>query len=132
MPLKIYNTVLAIDCSGSMSDYDRNGTIRKEAATGFINIMNPNDKTALMFFDSTVDGFHVLTSDKDALLGLLDKRIYTSGGTDFDVALQSAIALLEDEIGKPNVINRIIFMTLLIIIVLKLLPKPGMKFRIMN
>lgn len=115
-----------------MSDYDRNGTIRKEAATGFINIMNPNDKTALMFFDSTVDGFHVLTSDKDALLGLLDKRIYTSGGTDFDVALQSAIALLEDEIGKPNVINRIIFMTLLIIIVLKLLPKPGMKFRIMN
>ena len=82
IPVK-YNTVLAIDCSGSMDWNDpisiRSGINsadearyphtcnRITAAEGFIRYMNSNDETAIVLFTDRANTASTMTTDKETL-----------------------------------------------------------------
>lgn len=112
-----YNTVLAIDCSGSMRKNDpittqnnRYVCERINAAEGFINIMNSSDQTAIILFDSDAEIAVDLTSDKDKLKNALQK-IVSSGGTSFDAAIEASIAELETYVNTVYTVNRILLLS---------------------
>ncbi len=82
IPVK-YNTVLAIDCSGSM-DWNDHISIKSginsaydalhpytcnriTAAEGFIRYMNSDDETAIVFFTDSADAAAPMTPDKESL-----------------------------------------------------------------
>lgn len=111
-PVIRYNTVLAIDCSGSMSWNDPvNATCKRiEAAEGFINNMNSNDKAAIVLFDNYAYIKQDLTDDREALLQSINS-IYSSGGTDFDEAINKSISILETYALQNQTTNRILFLS---------------------
>ena len=100
IPVK-YNTVLAIDCSGSMDWNDpisiRSGINsaydalhpytcnRITAAEGFIKYMNSNDETAIVLFTDSANTASSMTTDKETLKLALQK-MYINGGTSFSAA----------------------------------------------
>lgn len=105
-----YNTVLAIDCSGSMSWNDPNSQ-RADAAEKFIEYMHPNDKTAIVFFTSSAQLAASMSNDAAALKNTLN-RIYSSGGTDFSAALNKALSAFDaKDINASYVNNRIILLS---------------------
>lgn len=119
-PLVSYYTVLAIDCSGSMEWYDPisyeniDNTMqytceRKKAAEGFINVMNPNDKSAILLFTGYVENSPKLTNNKDDLKAALEE-ISSDGGTDFDVAINKSIEILDSE-NKNYTTKRILLLS---------------------
>lgn len=103
IPVK-YNTVLAIDCSGSMDGNDRitwkvdwgfkKTCQRIDAANRFIEYMHASDETAIVFFASRASIASAMTSDKDALKKALQK-LSDNGGTSFCAALGTAIEQIE-------------------------------------
>ncbi len=121
-----YNTVLAIDCSGSMNGYDpitNNATSseydgkyyarscqRIKAAQEFINNMNIDDRAAIVLFDSNANIITPMTNDLNSLkLGL--QSVYSSGGTNFYAALQKSYEVIEGNLDESNVYNRIILLS---------------------
>lgn len=109
IPVK-YNTVLAIDCSGSMDWNDpisiRSGINsaydalhpytcnRITAAEGFIKYMNSNDETAIVLFTDSANTASSMTTDKETLKLALQK-MYSNGGTSFSAALNASIKQIE-------------------------------------
>ena len=104
------DTVLALDCSGSMDWNDPihtrthminvggghyetitdNTCGRIEASENYITTMDSNDKATLIAFDESPTVLCGISSDKQALTSSLQK-ISSDGGTDFDNAMQASI-----------------------------------------
>lgn len=122
-----HNTVLAIDCSGSMDSNDRisiksgidsayEGLFPKtcqriEAATEFIRNMNSIDKTAVVLFTSNASTAQAMTDNKENLKLSL-QNITSNGGTSFYAALtESYNAFEENTIGAFYTNNRIILLS---------------------
>lgn len=90
---------LVLDRSGSMAwDYQT----LKDAARDFVSRMNPNDRAAIVYFDSTVDA-HSFTSDKAQLIADIDSQPYTGGMTALYDAVDQALGNLANETGKRAV-----------------------------
>lgn len=127
VPVK-YNTVLAIDCSGSMDWNDpisiRSGINsaydalhpytcnRITAAEGFIKYMNSNDETAIVLFTDSANTASSMTTDKETLKLALQK-MYSNGGTSFSAALNASIKQIEsaEKISNGANKNRIILLS---------------------
>ena len=127
IPVK-YNTVLAIDCSGSMDWNDpisiRSGINsaydalhpytcnRITAAEGFIKYMNSNDETAIVLFTDSANTASSMTTDKETLKLALQK-MYSNGGTSFSAALNASIKQIEsaEKISNGANKNRIILLS---------------------
>ena len=108
----VYNTVIAIDCSGSMSwndpnfqytlrdtlypgsSYDITTCYRKLAAQNYINAQSTEDKTAIVLFESDAMISCSLTGSKSTAVLALDD-IYSSGGTNYEKAIEKAIEALD-------------------------------------
>lgn len=125
IPVK-YNTVLAIDCSGSMdwndpistedsfnSEYDAQHTCNRiTAAEGFIRYMNSDDETAIVLFTSNFSVAAEMTSDKETLKLALQK-MDSYGGTSFSAALNASIERIDsaEKITNGANKNRIILLS---------------------
>lgn len=127
IPVK-YNTVLAIDCSGSMDWNDpisiRSGINsaydalhpytcnRITAAEGFIKYMNSNDETAIVLFTDSANTASSMTTDKETLKLALQK-MYSNGGTSFSAALNASIKQIDsvENISNSANKNRIILLS---------------------
>ena len=122
-----YNTVLAIDCSGSMDSNDKIGINsginspyealfpktcqRIESATEFIQNMNSMDKTAVVLFTSNASTAQSMTDNKEDLKLSLQK-ITSDGGTSFYAALTEAYnAFEESSFSASYTNNRIILLS---------------------
>ncbi len=96
------STVLVIDHSGSMA-FGNKMSGAKQAATTFVNLMRPGDKTALVQFDTEIDTLAPLTDDKNALLAGIQK-IVPRGNTELYDALAQAGKYLEAATGRKAII----------------------------
>lgn len=122
-----YNTVLAIDCSGSMnnndpitmntnvnSQYDAMYRKRCHRITGgmtFINRMSGEDKTAVVLFSGSANVATAMTDDRQSLRLALQK-ITSSGGTSFNAALRTSMNAFDTEmLEDENACNRIILLS---------------------
>lgn len=108
-----YDTVLAIDCSGSMSsndaffNYTYRDTLypgssytvktcyRKLAAENYIHTQRGDDQTAIVLFDSCAKVVCPLTDSRLTAIGALND-IYSNGGTSFINAINASISALEE------------------------------------
>lgn len=120
IPVK-YNTVLAIDCSGSMdwndrisiksginSAYDAQHPYtcnRITAAEGFIRYMDSKDDTAIVFFTGSASVAASMTNDTESLKLALQK-MYSNGGTSFSAALNAAVAQIDSAEKISNGVNK--------------------------
>jgi len=120
------NTVLAIDCSGSMDTYDKIMTLtvtspsdalhphtceRIKAADGFIDNMRAGDKAAVVLFTSSATTAQSMTNDKDALKAAV-QRITSSGGTSFTAAVTASVgAFSTNNLMAQDTVNRVILLT---------------------
>ena len=122
-----YNTVLAIDCSGSMSGNDPITTVsgidsayeaqfsktcqRIKAATGFITNMNDCDKVAVVLFSGSAYVAAEMTNDTETLKLAL-QNVNNSGSTSFNAAITTSVnAFDSSDIGDVNTNNRIILLS---------------------
>ena len=114
----MYDTVIAIDCSGSMSRNDPNfeyivknslypgsayskiTCYRKLAAENFVEAQRTNDRTGIVLFDSTAGVTCELTDSLPDLKSAIEK-IYSSGGTGFNQAVSVSLDLL-DAAGRDS------------------------------
>ena len=127
IPVK-YNTVLAIDCSGSM-DWNDHISIKSginsaydalhpytcnriTAAEGFIKYMNSDDETAIVLFTDRANIAAPMTTDKETLKLALQK-MYSNGGTSFSAALNASIKQIDsaEKITNGANKNRIILLS---------------------
>lgn len=110
---KKFDTVISIDCSGSMwsndpdfkyivkntlypgSSYEEITCYRKLASKNFVNSQNVNDQTGIVLFESSSKVACGLTNEKIDLNYAID-NIYSNGGTNFDSAISSSIDLLKN------------------------------------
>lgn len=92
--VKNIDVVFSIDSSGSMSSNDRD-SLRKEAASRFVDRLREEDRSAVVDFDNTARTLVELTSDKTKVKYAIS-RIDSSGGTNLYRGLQKAV----DEIVK--------------------------------
>ncbi|MBR3448698.1 MAG: VWA domain-containing protein [Oscillospiraceae bacterium] len=125
-PTYHYNSVLAIDCSGSMNSNDPiiTKTVnspadaehahtcgRIKAADGFIDNMNSGDKAAIVRFTGSATVAQAMTSDK-ALLKRAVQSISSSGNTNFTAAITTSISAFDAaDLSNVNMKNRIILLT---------------------
>ncbi|WP_196881053.1 VWA domain-containing protein [Arthrobacter sp. CAN_A214] len=79
---------LSIDSSGSMSWNDPQG-LRKDAAKNFVDALLPEDRAAVIDFDSFARVLQPLTTNKDAVKGAID-RIDDFGGTSISAGVSAA------------------------------------------
>ena len=114
-------TVLAIDCSGSMSTNDPNFyytdgnsihignmTYRRMAADSFINAMRvTSDMISIVTFDSSANVVVSMTNDIIALKAGLSS-IYSSGGTNFTYAIQTSLS--QFDYNNTEMSNKIILL----------------------
>lgn len=122
-----YNTVLAIDCSGSMDMSDPISTVsgidspyeaafsktcqRIKAAENFVNNMNNVDKAAVVLFAGGAGIVADMTDDSQTLKLALQK-IMNGGDTDFDAAISASISAFDSsEFHGTGVTNRIILLS---------------------
>jgi VWFA-related protein len=96
------NTVLIIDHSGSMASGGKM-TAAKQAASTFVNLMRPGDKTALIQFDTEIETLQPFTEDKNALLAAIQK-IVPRGNTAMYDAINQAAKYFEATQGRKAVI----------------------------
>jgi VWFA-related protein len=96
------NTVLIIDHSGSMAAGNKM-TAAKQAASTFVNLMRPGDKTALIQFDTEIETLQPFTEDKTALLNAIQK-IHPRGNTALYDALAQAAKYFETVQGRKAII----------------------------
>lgn len=126
-PTLYYNTVLAIDCSGSMNSSDPITTVsgidsaydaqysktckRIKAATGFIKYMNSDDETAIVLFTGSASIVTEMTNDVETLKLALQK-VTSSGGTSFNAAISVSLSAFDTaDIGKVNTDNRLVLLS---------------------
>ncbi len=92
------HAALTIDCSDSMNwndEQDEDGDCyRKLAATGFIDQMDENDMSSLIFFHEDAILIQALTGDKTTLKDALN-RMFSNGYTNYDSALEAAYDSLD-------------------------------------
>ncbi len=116
-----YNTVLAIDCSGSMDWNDKiktksninsaddamhaNTCNRIVASENYINIMGTNDEAAIVFFTGNSSVAASMTNNKDVLKIALQK-MYSNGGTSFCAALNESLKQFDNVGTIPNYVNK--------------------------
>lgn len=122
-----YNTVLTIDCSGSMDSNDKksiNSGIssaydglfpktcqRIKAATEFVRNMNSTDKSAVVLFTDNASTVQSMTDNKEDLKLSL-QNITNNGGTNFYAALTESYKAFDDStVGDVNTDNRIILLS---------------------
>jgi hypothetical protein len=86
------DVAFVLDSSGSMGSNDPQG-FRRTAAKLFVDAMLPEDRGAVVDFDSVARLFQSLTSDKVALKAAID-RIDSSGGTNIAAGVQQGINAL--------------------------------------
>ena len=86
------DVAFVLDSSGSMSWNDPQG-FRRTAAKLFVDAMLPEDRGAVVDFDSFARLYQGLTSDKAALKAAID-RIDASGGTNIAAGVQVGINAL--------------------------------------
>ena len=79
---------LSIDSSGSMSWNDPDG-LRRDAAKIFVDALLPEDRAAVIDFDSSARVLQSLTTNKDAVKGAID-RIDDFGGTNISAGVSTA------------------------------------------
>ncbi|MGE5262357.1 MAG: vWA domain-containing protein [Acidobacteriota bacterium] len=110
------STVLVIDRSGSMA-YSGKIAGARQAATTFVNLMRPGDKTALIQFDTEIETLQPLTDDKTALTAAIQKitprgntALYDAlarGGKYFESASgRKAIIVVTDGMDNASKLNR--------------------------
>ncbi len=105
-----FDTILVIDCSGSMYSNDLQAKGRKAAAEKFIESARSTDRIAILAEDyppKWLCGFTPLT-DKTTLLNTLNK-IYSSGGNDFNSSISKSVELFKSESKTAH--KNIIFMS---------------------
>ena len=105
-----FDTILVIDCSGSMYSNDPQAKGRKAAAEKFIESARSTDRIAILAEDyppKWLCGFTPLT-DKTTLLNTLNK-IYSSGGNDFNSSISKSVELFKSESKTAH--KNIIFMS---------------------
>lgn len=97
-----YDTVIAIDCSGSMFDYDTTGinSNRAKAVENFLNTMRDGDRAAIINFSGNVNSSCALTEHTDLLKNEL-YAIKSSGGTSFYYALSAALEMFDSNDSQP-------------------------------
>lgn len=100
--------VFTIDSSGSMSRNDPQD-IRKVSVKNFIDKLLPQDKAAVVDFDSTAKVYANLTSDKEELKQAVD-LVDSSGGTNLTAGLKKSIEELIDN-GDSAAKKYVIFLT---------------------
>jgi Mg-chelatase subunit ChlD len=83
---------LSIDSSGSMSWNDPEG-LRRDAAKIFVDALLPEDRAAVIDFDSSARVLQSLTTNKDAVKGAID-RIDDLGGTNISAGVSTANSVL--------------------------------------
>lgn len=107
-----FDTVIAIDCSGSMSwndpdftytyrdtvfpgsYYDGVVNYRKLASENYISAMSVTDKIAIVLFESNLTIACELTNSRTSAINALSD-IYSQGGTNFESAISTSIDVLE-------------------------------------
>lgn len=121
-----YNTVLAIDCSGSMSTWDPISSNpvnspsdakyaktcqRIKAGNEFVRNINKNDKVAVVLFESSARIVASMTNNNETLLLALQK-VTNGGGTSFNAAINTSLNAFDSkDIGAINTNNRIILLS---------------------
>ncbi|MDE7157344.1 MAG: VWA domain-containing protein [Lachnospiraceae bacterium] len=108
---RVYDTVIALDCSGSMSTNDPNfvytvrNTLypgssyqettcyRKLASKNYVKAQKRDDQTGIVLFASTASVACGLTNSEYDLITAID-RIYSSGGTNFNNAVNTSVNML--------------------------------------
>jgi uncharacterized protein YhbP (UPF0306 family) len=101
------DAVLAIDSSGSMGTNDPNN-YRLKAAETFVKMMDlSEDKVGLVSWDDHIDFELPLTNELGAIIDKIHE-VDSSGGTNLDLGLETAITLLS---GNPNTSKIIIFLS---------------------
>lgn len=100
--------VFTIDSSGSMTSNDPQD-LRKVAVKNFIDKLLPQDRAAVVDFDSTAKIYSNLTSDKEKLKQAVD-RVDSRGGTNLTVGLQASISELINN-GDKDSKKHVIFLT---------------------
>ncbi|GEM_PF-2339139 len=93
---------LVIDRSGSMSEGEKMAQA-KEAATSFIEMMRPGDRTGVIAFDSAVETLTDPIDSKDALKAYV-RGIRAEGETACFSAVKMALAALSGQKGRRSVI----------------------------
>ena len=116
-------SVLAVDCSGSMSTYDTITIIpptgsgsykpvysceRQKAVSGFTSALDLDDKAAIVTFESSASTVCELTDNTDKLYWG-SAAFYNGGGTSFDAALRQSIDILQASSGGTR--KRIILLS---------------------
>ena len=93
------DVAFVLDSSGSMSSNDPQG-FRRTAAKIFVDAMLPQDRGAVVDFDSFAQLFQGLTSDKAALKAAID-RVDSCGGTNIGAGVQVGIDALAPSTTRP-------------------------------
>ena len=93
---------LVIDRSGSMTEGEKMSQA-KEAATRFIDMMRPGDRTGIIAFDSRVDTLTDPIEDK-AALKMCVRGINAEGETAFLSGVKIALEALSGQKGRRSVI----------------------------
>ncbi len=107
---------LVMDTSGSMNDPSREGGVTKlaaavKAARQFVNRLNlPEDRAAVVSFNSTASLVQELTGDRELLLAALD-GLETLSGTRIDLGLEEALAELTGERARTDQSRVIVLLT---------------------
>jgi VWFA-related protein len=96
------STVLIIDHSGSMAAAAKM-TAAKQAASAFVSMMRPGDKTALIQFDTEIETLQSFTDDKTALQAAIQK-IVPRGNTALYDAVDQAAKYFEATQGRKDII----------------------------
>lgn len=105
-------SVLAVDCSGSMSSNDPITIIppssspykpvydceRYKAVSKFVSALDYDDKAAIVTFEDTANVVCELTNDTSTL-NWASASFYNGGGTSFDAAIRKSIDVLKNSTG---------------------------------
>ncbi len=108
-------TVLAVDCSGSMSSSDPITIIpdtsypyinisdcnRHDAVVNYVSAMDSDDKAAIVAFDSSVTTLCGMT-DNELELTYAARKFYSSGGTNYNNVLKESIKILDNSEGSTR------------------------------
>jgi len=96
------SVMLVMDSSGSMGESGKMASVI-EAATLFVNLMQGNDRSALISFSDQASLLQSFTSDKTALLSKIN-RLSPGNGTNMFDAIKMGVELLSKESGRQLLI----------------------------
>ena len=96
------STVLLIDHSGSMAHAGKMDGA-KQAATTYVNMMRPGDRTAIIQFDTEIETIQAFTDDKNALYTAIQKLVPRGNTSLYDATAQAA-RYFETTTGRKSII----------------------------